>query len=166
LNYRRHKNVAGKGGARPGAGRKPHQPTDKNRGFVIGSVAAGTPQEFIARHLKISVDTMAAYYREELDAGGKLANAQVGLTLFKKATSPAVTGPSVTAAIWWEKTRVGMSEATIHRHTGADGGAIQVDLTGMSDDKLAALESLLSTIAGASLDPPESGPGGNGATRG
>ena len=114
------------GGKRPGSGRKPHQPTERTRGIVIGAVASGTPQEDIARLLKITVDTLAKYYRPEIDDAVSLANAQVAQTLFKKATSKDLTGPSVTAAIWWEKSRAGMKETIANEHTGKDGSPLQI----------------------------------------
>ena len=80
----------------------PHKPTDKTRAEVGALVSFGnTLRKEIALHLNISVDTLAKYYREELDNSVVRANAKVAAKLFRKATE----GDDLTAMIFWLKTR-------------------------------------------------------------
>jgi hypothetical protein len=63
----------------------------------------------IAKELKISPKTLRKHYREELDTGATKANVKVAESLYRKATGD---GPqSVTAAIFWLKTRAGWKQA-------------------------------------------------------
>ena len=88
--------------ARPKSGiSKPHEPTDKTRGEVVALVSFGNTQEEIAGHLGICEDTLAKYYREELDNSVVRANAKVAAKLFRKATE----GDDLSAMIFWLKTR-------------------------------------------------------------
>lgn len=78
-------------------------------------VACGTPQDLIARQVPnpetnapIDGKTLRRAFRAELVDGMVAANAMVAQSLFKKATG---NGPqSVTAAIFWAKTRMGWKE--------------------------------------------------------
>ncbi len=79
----------------------PHVPNDKTRGEVGALTSFGNTQEEIAGHLGISVDTLAKYYRDELDNSLVRANAKVGAKLFRKATE----GDDLSAMIFWLKTR-------------------------------------------------------------
>ena len=87
--------------------RKPHEPTAANRSIVESMAAYGVPQFDIARVLSISVDTLAKYYREELDTAATRANSQVANNLFKLATKNDFK--AIPAAIFWLKTRAGWS---------------------------------------------------------
>jgi hypothetical protein len=102
-----------------------HKPTDEARDLVKRMVMAGIPQENIARVVGIALSTLHKYYREELDTAADQATAQVARTLFAKATDQEMTGPSVTAAIFWLKTRAGWRETDRHEITGGDGGPIE-----------------------------------------
>lgn len=104
-------------------GRPPHVPTDKDRRIVEMMTAGGITQEGIARVIGISVDTLVKYYREELDTALDKANAQVAGCLFKKATSDDHPN-SVTAAIFWMKTRGRWKETSALEVGGADGGPL------------------------------------------
>ena len=88
------------GGKREGSGRKPHEPSKASRDTVRLHSAIGTPQEDVARLLKIDVKTLLKYYRDELDLGLAAANAQVGGALYNKAI-----GGDTAAMIFWMKTR-------------------------------------------------------------
>ena len=94
-----------RGGEREGSGRKPHDPTKASRDTVRLHAAIGTPQEDVARLLKIDVKTLHKYYRDELDLGLASANAQVGGALYNKAI-----GGDTTAMIFWLKCRAGFRE--------------------------------------------------------
>lgn len=103
---------------------KKHEPTEETREWVERMSAAGIQQENIARALGIHRETLAIHYREQLDGAADRANTQVARTLFAKATDPDMSGPSVTAAIFWLKTRGGWKETDRHEMTGADGGPL------------------------------------------
>ena len=79
----------------------PHVPTDRLRGEVSALTSFGNTQEQIAMHLGIDIDTLAKYYRDELDNSVLRANAKVAKGLFKKATEDE----DLTAMMFWLKTR-------------------------------------------------------------
>jgi hypothetical protein len=135
----------GPGGARPGAGRPPFQPTDAERKQVEALAGYGLTVEMI-RHLVrdgIALDTLFAHFRVELDAGRAKANAQVGKRLFQK-----VMEGDTTAMIWWTKTQMRWSETQKVEITGAQGGPIQsVDLSKVSTEALLELSKAISDAA-------------------
>jgi hypothetical protein len=110
------------GGARPGAGRKPFEPTDDERKQVEIISGYGLPLEQIAVLIRdgIDADTLRKYFATELQSGKAKANAQVGKTLFQK-----VMAGDTTAAIWWSKTQMRWSEVQKHELTGADGAPLE-----------------------------------------
>lgn len=110
------------GGARPGAGRKPFEPTEDERKQVEIISGYGLPLEQIAILIRdgIDADTLRKYFATELQSGKAKANAQVGKTLFQK-----VMAGDTTAAIWWSKTQMRWSEVQKHELTGADGAPLE-----------------------------------------
>ncbi|PYE89602.1 hypothetical protein [Phyllobacterium leguminum] len=48
--------------------------------------------------------------------------------------------------------------------TGANGGPVQIDLTGMSNEQLQSLEALLAALASSASGTPEAGEGGTDET--
>jgi hypothetical protein len=107
-------------------GRRAHRPDPFQRRQVEAMAAFGVPELNIARVVGIDAKTLRKHYREELDTGQTKATAKVAESLFRKATSE---GPqSVTAAIFWLKTRGGWRETSLHEVTGANQGPIEVDI--------------------------------------
>jgi hypothetical protein len=70
----------------------------------------GVPEHAIARVVGIDPKTLRKHYREELDTGQIKATAKVAESLFRKATGDG--SQSVTAAIFWLKTRGGWRETS------------------------------------------------------
>lgn len=137
------------GGAQPGAGRKPFEPTETERKQVEALSGYGLPLDQIAVLVRkgISVDTLTKHFADELISGKAKANSQVGRTLFQKATSG-----DTTAMIWWSKTQMKWSETVKNEHTGANGGAIavsSVDLKGLNDAELAQMQALMTKAKGS-----------------
>lgn len=97
----------------------------------------GIPEIDIARSVGISDMTLRKYYRSELDNGVTKANSAVAQSLYKKATSDG--SQSVTAAIFWLKTRAGWKETVVNEHTGPNGGPIAHTVREMTDDELLAV---------------------------
>ena len=90
--------------------------------------AFGVPEPNIARVVGIDAKTLRKHYREELDTGQTKATAKVAESLFRKATTD---GPqSVTAAIFWLKTRGGWRESPQTHEVGL------YDLSKVSDEEL------------------------------
>jgi hypothetical protein len=89
--------------------RRAHRPDSTNRRQVEAMVAYGVPEEAIARVLAIDPKTLRKHYRDELDTGQIKATAKVAESLFRKATTDGAQ--SVTAAIFWLKTRGGWRES-------------------------------------------------------
>lgn len=107
-------------------GRKAHQPTDENKKQVESMAAVGITQEQIAQFLKISQDTLAKYYEDELANGAIKANAKVASSLYTQA----ING-NVTAQIFWCKTRLGWREKS------------EVELSGKDNSPLTAVLQIL-----------------------
>ena len=60
---------------------------------------------------------------------------------------------ATSAAIFWLKARAGWREKDIHEITGPSGGPVQmVDVSGLSDAQLAALEPILARLATRSVE--------------
>jgi hypothetical protein len=98
---------------------------------VEAMAAFGVPELNIARVVGIDAKTLRKHYREELDTGQTKATAKVAESLFRKATSE---GPqSVTAAIFWLKTRGGWRESPQAHEVEV------VDFTSLSDHELSRM---------------------------
>lgn len=89
-------------------GRRAHKPDSFHRRQVEAMAGYGVPEEGISRVLAIDPKTLRKHYREELDTGHFKATAKVAESLFRKATGDGAQ--SVTAAIFWLKTRGGWRE--------------------------------------------------------
>lgn len=107
------KRVGNKKGTNSGGGYPPHVPTPELRHKVSLWAAVGTTQEVIASELKITVDTLVKYYREELDEASAKGVANVATTLYAKAMDGDV-GSMIfylkTRGRWSEKAPVGDKE--------------------------------------------------------
>ena len=123
-----------------------HEATDAGRKQVEALASYGVPQDDIAKVIGISAPTLRAHYADILATAAVKANSLVAQSLFAKATRGEGSA-SVTAAIFWLKTRARWRERDIHEITGPDGGPIQTyDLSGLSDAQLAALEPVLRSL--------------------
>jgi hypothetical protein len=92
-------------------GRRGHQPDLVNRRQVEALAGYGVPETEIAGVLGIDPKTLRKHYRDELDHGHTKANARIAESLFRKALGD---GPqSVTAAIFWLKTRARWKETSV-----------------------------------------------------
>ena len=89
-------------------GRPPHQPTEATRKQVKALSAYGIPQDEIGKVIGVSKPTLEKHYRDELDRAQSEVNAKVAESLFRKATGDGAQ--SVTAAIFWLKTRAQWKE--------------------------------------------------------
>jgi uncharacterized protein (DUF2342 family) len=95
--------------------RKAHQPDPVARRQVEAMAAYGVPETDIARVVAIDPKTLRKHYRDELDTGAIKANSRIAESLYKKATGE---GPqSVTACIFWLKTRAHWKETTVNEVT-------------------------------------------------
>lgn len=93
-------------------GRRAHQPDPVTRRQVEAMAGYGVPEVDIAGVIGVDPKTLRKHYRDELKHGHVKANARVAESLYRKATSD---GPqSVTAAIFWLKTRAGWKETSLH----------------------------------------------------
>lgn len=125
--------------------RPEYKPTDKDRATVQTMAAYGIPQADIAAVVNCDLKTLRKHFRAELDTAAAQANARVAAALFRKATGE---GPqSVTAAIFWLKTRAGWIDRSAVEHSGPGGGPIQSEAT-VSDDLRQALDAIAGKIAG------------------
>ena len=106
----------------------PFQPTRENREMVTLLSSMGVPQDDISKVVGISKMTLVKYFREELDTAAIRANAKVAGTLFKAATNPEGGSSSVTAAIFWLKTRARWKETAAVELSGADGDPLITEI--------------------------------------
>jgi hypothetical protein len=110
------------GGARPGSGRKPFNPTDDERKQVEALSGYGIQLEQIAALIRggICRDTLYEHFAIELALGKAKANSKIGQTIYQKAISG---DPGMLK--WWSATQMKWSER--HEITGADGGPIKTE---------------------------------------
>jgi hypothetical protein len=100
-----------------------HEPDAFSRRQVETLAGSGIPEAEIAGLVGIDPKTLRRHYRQELDHGHTKANAKVSENLFRKATGE---GPqSVTAAIFWLKTRARWKEVAVLEHGGVPGQPIE-----------------------------------------
>jgi hypothetical protein len=92
-------------------GRRAHEPDQGTRRQVEAMAGFGVPESDIAGVLGIDPKTLRRHYRDELRHGHVKANARVAESLYRKATSDGAQ--SVTAAIFWLKTRAGWKETSV-----------------------------------------------------
>ncbi len=105
-------------------GRRAHRPDLAGRRQVEAMAAYGVPETDIARVVGIDPKTLRKHYREELDVGAIKANSRIAESLYRKALGD---GPqSVTAAIFWLKTRAGWKETSVTELAGKDKEPITV----------------------------------------
>jgi hypothetical protein len=103
-------------------GRRAHRPDAAGRRNVEALAGYGVPEAEIAGVVGIDAKTLRRHYRVELKQGHTKANAKVAENLYRKATGE---GPqSVTAAIFWLKTRAQWRETTSHEISGPEGSPL------------------------------------------
>ena len=107
-------------------GRRAHQPDLTTRRQVEALAGYGVPEPDIAGVVDIDAKTLRKHYRHELDHGHVKANAKVAESLFRKAIGDG--SQSVTAAIFWLKTRAKWKETTVSEIAGNGGGPIIIRL--------------------------------------
>lgn len=96
-------------------GRASHRPDPNSRRQVEAMAGYGMPETDIAAAIGVDAKTLRKHYRSELDLGHIKANSAIAQSLFRKATGE---GPqSVTAAIFWLKTRARWKETTVSEIT-------------------------------------------------
>ena len=97
-------------------GRRARRPDPVTSRQVEAMAGYGVPEADIAGVIGIDPKTLRQHYRHELDHGHDTANARVAESLYRKATSDGAQ--SVTAAIFWLKTRAGWRETLVQQHAG------------------------------------------------
>ena len=115
--------INGHGGARDGAGRKPFEPTAKERQQVEAMAGVGLPHDQIGALVRdgVCTDVIRQYFAKELKAGKAKASAKIGQTLFNRAI-----GGETAALIWWTKSQMKWKETQSHELTGANGGPLEI----------------------------------------
>lgn len=106
-------------------GRPPHAPTARTKKQVQVMAAMGLTQKQMARIMGLGVDSLIKFYKEEVEAGADVLNAEVAGTLYRMATS----GKEPAATFFWLKTRAGWRERQ----------DINLTIDQVPDDKLLAI---------------------------
>lgn len=96
-------------------GRRAHTPNSTSRRQVEAMAAYGVPEKDIARVLLVDPKTLRKHYRDELDTGHVKANSRIAESLYRKAMGDGAQ--SVTACIFWLKTRALWKETTVQEQT-------------------------------------------------
>lgn len=118
----------------------PHVPTPETRLLAHELAGLGLPHKFIAKRVGVSGDeTLAKYYRDELDDGAATANRKVASFLFCAASGMALEldqgatyADCVRAAMFWAKTRMKWRETSTLDINVAK--AIEISLSTTSPD--------------------------------
>ena len=125
-------------------------PTDEQRRTVEAMVSFGIPQADLARVIGIDPDTLRKHFREEIDTGAARANARVAQYLFEHATGQRGDGSaSVTAAIFWAKTRLRWKETIINEVELRPG---ELTAAEKSARALKHLDDVFGSAAGTSVE--------------
>ena len=110
--------------------RPEHEVTDKTREIVRSSSGLGLPQDQICALVgHIDPKTLRKHYEIELALGKAQASAQIAKTLFNKAKDG-----DTTAMIWWTKAQMRWSETQKQEISGADGGALTIQLLSQDEN--------------------------------
>ena len=129
-----------------------HQPTDALRKQIEALASFGVPRGEIAKVAGICLGTLAKHYGETLDIAATKANSLVAQSLFNRAVK-GDGAAATSAAIFWLKVRAGWREKDVHEVTGLNGGPIQmVDVSGLSDAQLEALQPVLARLSTQSTE--------------
>jgi transposase-like protein len=142
-----------RGRGRP-AGSGGHKPTAETRAIVERCCGSNWSHNDIARLLGISDETLRKYYREELDRGKGKCLARVEMAVIQVASDPDHRD-FATMAKFFLKSKSNWTETSRIEHTGADGAAIQsqltvsnvVDSTKLSVDQRQALREILAAAS-------------------
>lgn len=137
------------------AGRPSFDPTDEQRRLVSALAGYGAPQEYICGKIinpqtekPIDKKSLEKHFRAELDAAMQDTDLKMVESLFIQGVGrPAQYDkggklvreelkPSVAAAIFWTKARLGWSERVVHDHN------MHFDLSKLNDEELALYEQL------------------------
>jgi hypothetical protein len=94
------------------------------RAQVEAMAGFGISEAEIARVLQITPDKMHSLYAKELKSAATRVNARVAENLFRKAIGDGKE--SVTAAIFWLKTRAGWKESQRHELSGPEKRPIEI----------------------------------------
>lgn len=105
-----------KDGEKDKGGRPTHVPTERSVTLVEAHVVAGTPHEFIAKHLGISIPTLKKRYADLLGEGKSRLKAEAGGTLVQHWRRG-----NLSALIFYLKTQCGYKETQALEHAGAGG---------------------------------------------
>jgi hypothetical protein len=92
-------------------GRRAHVADPASRRQVEAMAAYGVPETDIARVIGIDPKTLRRHYRDELATGHIKANSRIAESLYRKALGDGAQ--SVTAAIFWLKTRAHWKETVV-----------------------------------------------------
>jgi hypothetical protein len=103
--------------------RASHIPDAFNRRQVEAMAGYGVPEHEIAAVIGIDPKTLRKHYRQELTLGHTKANVKVAENLFRKACGEG--RESVTAAIFWLKTRAHWKETAVNELGGVPGQPIE-----------------------------------------
>ncbi len=103
--------------------RAAHAPDPVSRRQVEAMAGYGVPEHEIAGIVGIDAKTLRKHYRQELALGHTKANVKVAENLYRKACGEG--RESVTAAIFWLKTRARWKETQVNEVGGIPGQPLE-----------------------------------------
>jgi len=103
----------------------------------VESLAAnGLTQEQIAAALGISESTLTKRKKENTDFTDAIKRGKAkGIALVTNKLMESIKDGNMTGMIFFLKTQAGWKETNVQEHTGANGGAIQVNTTVMTPEE-------------------------------
>ena len=138
-------------------GRRAHLPDPTSRRQAEAMAAFGIPETDIATVLDIDPKTLRKHYRHELSKGSIKANTKVAESLYKKALGDGAQ--SVTAAIFWLKTRAHWKETVVNevQHEIGDSVAALMDRIAATGRRIhdRVIDAEATDLNALSVDRPE-----------
>jgi hypothetical protein len=118
-------------------GRPAHEPTEQSRNQVRVAASYGLTVDQICDLMDLSVNTLYKFYSTDLKTGHARGVYKVRQTLFQRMQT------SDPVLLHVSRTLGGLSEKTVHEHTGANGGAIEHNVRQLTVPQIiATLEAL------------------------
>lgn len=130
----------------------PFRPKEEHRKLVRQLAACGLSHTQICAFLindqtdkPIARSTLEKWFWRELSQGSAVATEAVAKNLYRIATSPDVTNPVVTAAMFWMRCKAGWSDKPKQEDTQEDNGQL-------GTAAIEALKSKIDRLAGREDD--------------
>jgi hypothetical protein len=141
-------------------GRRAHAADTASRRQVEAMADYGVPETDIARVIGIDPKTLRRHYRDELATGHIKANSRIAESLYRKALGDGAQ--SVTAAIFWLKTRAHWKETVVSEVSHDVTDSVKALMQRIADNGRSILDHDpvgTAPVIGPPSSPPDQGAG-------